>query len=77
VNEIANDLLPFVPEQYRPKVMLAIMLSPYITRAFYALRTGGGLRGIVRSIWFGTNTPPGLTGLVSELERQTDNITKP
>ena len=77
MNDITNDLLPFVPEQYRPKVMLALMLSPYITRAFYALRTGGGLRGIIRSIWFGTNTPPGLTGRVAELERQTDNITKP
>lgn len=76
MNEIANELLPFVPEPYRPKVMLALMISPYLTRAYYALRNGGGLRGVGRSIWFGTNTPPGLTGRVTELERQTENITK-
>ena len=77
MNDIANDLLPFVPEHYRPKVMLAIMLSPYVTRAIHSIVNGGGLRGIVRSIWFGTNTPKDLTQRIEQIEAQTVNIKKP
>jgi hypothetical protein len=33
------------------------MSIPMWTRAYYALKTGGGLVGIWRSIMFGTNTP--------------------
>jgi hypothetical protein len=65
MNDLANELLPFVPERYRAKVMLALMLSPYVTRAYHSLRNGGGLRGVARAIWFGTNVPKEL------------NITKP
>ena len=57
MNDISDSLLPFIPEQYRHKVMLALMLSPYATRAYHALRNGGGIRGVACSIWFGTNVP--------------------
>lgn len=77
MNDLANDLLPFVPEHYRPKVMLALMLSPYVTRALHAVMNGGGLRGIVRSIWFGTNTPKDLTQRIEQIEAQTVKIQKP
>lgn len=49
--------LNYVPEKYRGAVILAVLLSPYLTRAYHALASGGGLRGIVNAIWFGTNTP--------------------
>lgn len=47
----------YIPEKYRGWVILSLILLPYLTRAYHALRTGGGIRGIYRSILFGTNTP--------------------
>ena len=55
-----DKLLGFVPERYRSLTALLIMLSPYISRSIYSLMNGGGLRGIFRAIWLGTNTPPGI-----------------
>ena len=46
-----------LPEQYRGKAMLIIILGPYLTRGYHALVSGGGLTGIYRAILFGTNTP--------------------
>ena len=57
MEELINTLLPFIPEGYRPKVAALIILSPYLTRAYYALISGGGLRGIISSVWLGTNVP--------------------
>lgn len=57
MNELIDTLLPFIPETYRSKVAALIILSPYITRAYYALINGRGLRGVLASIWLGTNTP--------------------
>lgn len=34
-----------------------VMVSPFVTRAIYSLRNGGGIKGLVLSIWCGTNTP--------------------
>jgi hypothetical protein len=56
MNEI-DKLLGFVPEKYRPYLMLTVMLSPYVTRSIYAIMQGGGLKGILRAIWLGTNAP--------------------
>lgn len=52
-----DALIPFVPEKYRPVVKLAIVASPFVTRAIYALMHGGGLKGVIRGIWLGTNVP--------------------
>ena len=57
MDDIANQLLPFLPTQYRAKALALLAISPYLTRAFYALQKGGGLRGILSSIWLGTNMP--------------------
>ena len=46
-----------LPEKWRPYALALIALSPYLTRALYALRNGGGLKGVLTSIWLGTNTP--------------------
>ena len=54
--------LDHLPERWRGPVLLAVLLSPYLTRAYHALATGGGLRGIVAAIWWGTNTPAGAGG---------------
>lgn len=55
-----NDI-PFInalPERYRGTALLLVLVFPYVTRAFYALKNGGGLVGVWRAILWGTNTPP-------------------
>ena len=53
-----EDMIEHIPDKYKTWVFLALLVIPYITRAYHAVRNGGGLRGIYRSILFGTNTPP-------------------
>ena len=52
-----TDIINFIPEKYRGLALVLIALSPYITRAFYALVNGRGLKGTLAAIWLGTNTP--------------------
>ena len=52
-----EGILGFIPEKYRSLVVLTVMLSPYVTRAIYAIMHGGGIKGILTAIWLGTNTP--------------------
>ena len=56
MNEI-DKMLGFIPERYRSAVVLTVMLSPYVTRALYSVMNGGGIKGILKAIWLGTNTP--------------------
>jgi hypothetical protein len=60
MNEI-DKLLAFIPEKYRGAAVLLVAASPYVTRALYAVINGGGLKGIITSIWLGTNTPKTIT----------------
>lgn len=57
----ANPLINAVPPQWRSTVLIIVVASPYVSRALYALRNGGGIKGIVTSIWLGTNVPKQLT----------------
>ncbi len=57
MTEELSKLLGFVPEKWRPWLTFAICISPLITRAIYALINNGGIRGVICSIWLGTNTP--------------------
>ena len=59
MNDALSEIpgLNLLPEKYRIWVLLAIAASPYLTRGYHALATGGGVRGIVSAIWLGTNTP--------------------
>ena len=52
-----DDLIKIIPEKWRGTFLVLAVISPYITRAYHAISTGGGLRSILSSIWFGTNTP--------------------
>ena len=56
MNELQN-LLSFLPEKWRGVVAAVLCVSPLITRGIYSLMNGGGIRGIVKAIWLGTNTP--------------------
>lgn len=46
-----------LPESMRQWLVIALVVSPYLTRAFYAVKGGGGIKGIFTAIWLGTNTP--------------------
>lgn len=51
-----NDLIGLFTGN--PKTVFAVgVILPYVTRAIHSVRNGGGIRGIWRSIWFGTNVP--------------------
>lgn len=77
MNETLNELLPFIPEHWRPKVVILLAASPYITRALQALRTGGGVKGMLSSIWLGTNTDPKVTAAINDIKAATQTISKP
>jgi len=49
--------LNILPESLRLWLLIILVLSPYLTRAFYAIKNGGGLKGIAMAIWLGTNVP--------------------
>lgn len=75
--EDLNSILPFVPEQYRPNVSTAILVTMLAGRVIQSIRTGGGLKGMLASIWLGTSVPKDLTARVATLEKNTDTIIKP
>ncbi|MDE2100959.1 MAG: hypothetical protein KGL39_27180 [Patescibacteria group bacterium] len=54
-----NDvpLINHLPEKWRGWVLIVIAISPYLTRAYHAISSGGGIRGILSAIWLGTNMP--------------------
>jgi len=52
-----NDLINIIPPKYHTLALLILALSPYVTRGFYAIVKGGGIKGIISAIWLGTNTP--------------------
>jgi hypothetical protein len=55
MNEIPG--LNLLPEKIRGPIAFVLLISPYITRAYHAIVNGGGLRGVINAIWFGTNVP--------------------
>jgi hypothetical protein len=54
-----NDIpvINMLPEKYRGWAILLVAVFPYLTRAFYAIVQGGGIVGIFRAIFWGSNTP--------------------
>ena len=67
-----NDIpgINLLPESIRGYALLFIAFFPYLTRAWHALREGGGLVGMKNAILFGTNTPsekPTSNGSASKL----------
>ena len=48
-----NTIVDFFMEN-KATILLAI---PMVTRAYYALRNGGGIVGMWRGLMFGTNAP--------------------
>lgn len=51
--ETLNTIASLIPVQYAPW----LALLPILGRAYYALKNGGGLKGVWNGLIFGTNTP--------------------
>lgn len=54
---IPQDLIPWIPQGWKLPIAIISISLPYLTRAYYAIKSGGGIRGIWHAIWFGTNQP--------------------
>ena len=54
-----NDIpgINLLPVEYQGTALLLMFLTPHLTRAYHAVTTGGGIIGIFRAIFWGTNTP--------------------
>lgn len=76
MNEI--PIIKYLPEKYQGFVLALIAAliwaSPYITRAYHALKTGGGLKGIWTSIMYGTNTTPEVKAAITSIAAAVDTI---
>lgn len=49
--------LNLIPEPWRSRILFAFGASLIAGRIIHAIRTQGGLKAILCSVWFGTNTP--------------------
>lgn len=54
-----NDIpgINLLPTEYQGTALLLMFLTPHLTRAYHAVTNGGGIIGIFRAIFWGTNTP--------------------
>jgi hypothetical protein len=52
-----DQLTSVIPVKWHSLVLFALAVSPYLTRAYHAITSGGGLKGVFAAIWLGTNTP--------------------
>lgn len=54
-----NDIpgIDLLPAKLQGPALLAVILGPYLTRAWHAWTNGGGWTGIRNAILFGTNVP--------------------
>lgn len=50
-------LVNLLPVAWQKWAVILAALSPLIGRAWFAFRNGGGIKGVLASIWVGTNTP--------------------
>lgn len=49
--------LDLLPHSWQGPILIIGVLSPYITRAYHAFASGGGIKGVLSAIWLGTNSP--------------------
>lgn len=52
-----EDLINIIPAKFHAPALFLLAISPYLTRAYYSLINGGGIRGVFSAIWLGTNKP--------------------
>lgn len=52
--------LNLLPHAWQGWVLILAFFHPYVTRGFFALRNGGGLKGLVSAIWIGAPAAPAV-----------------
>jgi hypothetical protein len=52
-----DPILNLIPEGYKGLVLAVFILAPIFGRAYHAIVSGGGLKGIWTALMFGTNAP--------------------
>lgn len=52
-----TTLIDILPADWKQTAAIAIVAIPLLGRAYHALRTNGGLKGVWNALIFGTNTP--------------------
>ena len=52
-----DPILNLIPEGYKGLVLAIFILAPILGRAYHAIVSGGGLKGIWQALMFGTNAP--------------------
>lgn len=57
MEETLTPIIDHIPARWREPILIFILISPYLTRAYHAISTGGGIRGMLSAVWFGTNQP--------------------
>ncbi|HWC60859.1 MAG TPA: hypothetical protein VHC44_14280 [Verrucomicrobiae bacterium] len=67
MNDPLTMLSNLVPEKYRGWLLFLIALVPLLGRAWHALSSGGGLKGIWSALVFGTNTPSKPTSVAASV----------
>lgn len=53
MDDIINSISGIIPPKYQSLIAASLIIG----RVIQAIRTGGGLKGILSSIWLGTNVP--------------------
>ena len=57
MQETLDQITSVVPPKYAALLTTAFVASQVLGRILQAIRTGGGLKSILASIWLGTNQP--------------------
>ena len=57
MDSLIEQLNGIVPAKYVTYATAAYVASQAAGRIYHAIVQGGGLRGIISALWFGTNTP--------------------
>jgi len=57
MDEILNQITSIIPPKYAALLTTLFVASQVFGRILQAIRTGGGLKSILASVWLGTNAP--------------------
>ena len=57
MDEILNQITSIIPPKYAALLTTLFVASQVLGRILQAIRTGGGLKSILASVWLGTNAP--------------------
>lgn len=57
MDDILQPIINLIPAKWHTTAALILPITMVMGRVYHTITTGGGLRGIVNAVWFGTNAP--------------------